>query len=197
MTKYRQLYFAKLVLIVKYLCQHIGSRQQVKFRKAYYANILAMSSAQLKKSICDIALTIGLHPASLGVESEHDGRIYVPDGVNVWVRVAENMHEIAQTRQAKYDSSGSAESAKKAAVRACTKHQLKSEYQIPSRVMQVQVTKGTVSVVIVVEHRNLGTHLHSIRDSLPNALIIMVSLPPVSCLTSLELTACTVDARVL
>ena len=43
--------------------------------------------------------------------------------------------------------------------------------------MDIRITKGTVTIVIVVEHRNIGTRLNSIQKDLPNAVIIMVNLP--------------------
>ena len=128
----------------------------------------------------DIALTVGLHPASLGVESECDGRIYIPEGMKIVVFYAQNLYEVAQARDAKLTLTGDTNAAKKAAIRSCAKMTLASEQTIPSKVMDIRITKGTVSVVIVVEHRNIGTRLDSIREDLPNALIIMVNLESMS-----------------
>ena len=45
---------------------------------------------------------------------------------------------------------------------------------------EVKITKGNIAIVIIVEHRNIGTTLTSIREDLPNAMVIIVNLPSVS-----------------
>ena len=170
----------KLTLLVNYLLQHIGSRQQVKFRQAYYANVLSLTEAQLKKNIQDIALTIGLHLASLGVESECDGRVYIPESMKITVLIAANLYEVAQAHQVMRIATGDLGRAKIAALRACAKMTLSSEQTIPSKIMQIKVVRGTIAVVVVVKHRNIGTHLDAFRGDLPNALIVMVKLPSMS-----------------
>ena len=142
--------------------------------------MLSLTQAQLKKSIQDIALTIGLHPTSLGVESECDGRIYIPESVKISARIAENLYNVAQAREAKLTSTGDINMAMKAALGACTKMTLTSEQTIPSKVMDIRITKDTVAIVIVVEHRNIGTRLDFIQKDLPNAIIIMVNRPSMS-----------------
>ena len=84
-----------MIPLIEYLVQHIGFCQQVKFRQAFYANVLSLTQAQLKKN-GDIALTINLHPASLGVKSECDGRICIPESVKISALIAENLYEVAQ-----------------------------------------------------------------------------------------------------
>ena len=174
------------MLVIKYLVQHIGTREEVKFRQAYYANVLSLTQAQLKKNIQDIALTIGLHPTSLGVESECDGRIYIPESVRITTRIAENLYKVAQAKDATLASTKDKNLAHKAALRACSKMTLASEQTIPSKVMDIRITKGTVRIVIVVEHRNIGTRLDAIQKELPNAIIIMVNLPSVSDVTGAD-----------
>ena len=156
------------------------SRQQIEFRQAFYTNILSLTQAQLTENIQDIALTVGLHPASLGVESECDGRVYIPKNLEISVLVAENLYEVAQARQAKLASTGDNDDAKTAAFRACAEMTLTSEQTIPSKIMQIKIAKGSVAVVIVVEHRNIETHLNAIREHLPNSLVVMVKFPSIS-----------------
>ena len=88
---------------------------------------------------------IGLHPASLGVESECDGRIYIPKGVRIIVFITENLYEVAQARDAKLTSTGDINMAKKAAIRACAKMTLTSEQTIPSKVMEIRITNYTAN----------------------------------------------------
>ena len=75
----------------------------------------------------------------------------------------------------------------KAALRACTNMTLTSEQCIPSMVMQIKIIKGTVAIFIVVEHMNIGTTLATIREDLPNAIIIMVNIPSMSDVPGAEL----------
>lgn len=140
----------------------------------------------MRKNIQDIALTVGLHPASLGVESECDGRIYIPDSIKIVVRIAENLYEVAREREAKLAKTGDKTLAKKAALAACKKMTLTSEGTIPSKVMEIKITRGEVGIIIVVEHRNIGTRLDSIRKDLPNAVVVMVSVHLMSEITIAE-----------
>ena len=45
---------------------------------------------------------------------------------------------------------------------------------------EVNIAKGNIAIIIVVEHRNIDTTLALIRGDLPNAIIIMVNLPSMS-----------------
>lgn len=73
--------------------------------------------------------------------------------------------------------------AKKAALRACIKITLTSEQTVPSKVMNIRITKRTMAIIIIVKHQNIRTRLNSIQKDLPNAIIIMVNLPSISDVT--------------
>ena len=65
------------------------------------------------------------------MESECDGRVYIPKNLKISVLVAENLYEVAQARQAKLASTGDNNGAKSAALRACATMTLTSEQTIP------------------------------------------------------------------
>ena len=99
------------------------------------------------------------------------------ESVKMSTLIAENLYKVAQAKDAKLASTKDTYMAQKVALRACAKMTLTSEQTIPSKVMDIKITTGTVTIVIVVEHRNIGTRLNSIQKDLPNAVIIMVNLP--------------------
>ena len=65
-------YFAKFIIVIAYILQHVGISEHAKFRQAGYVKPLSMSQTNREYLVNNNAITAGLHPWSLGLEPETD-----------------------------------------------------------------------------------------------------------------------------
>ena len=167
---------------VKILVQLMGivdMQEHEKLRVLHYA--LAMRTAQLNRYILDIALTVDLHPALLGLETEEQGRFFVGGGLSFRVRYCQNLFRSGM--EAKHMRTEEGYLTKEAIMnrRICqvATYPANEQHIIPQRVMMIQTDRCAVAAVIVVEHRNVAEALQYWRDDLADCLVVMVIIPPI------------------
>ena len=159
-------YFAKLELIIEYLCLQIASHSPVKLRQAGYAQSLVMTQPQLRKMVCDIALTLNMHPANLGINPEENALIYLsPQKVRLKAWICSNPFTFAKTKKV---------NGLQAAMHSCEIKTIQDGGVTPSRIMELRLTKGSVRAVVVVEHKNIGRELSWVQDNFKDVIIISV-----------------------
>ena len=157
------------------MLQHVGTCEHVKFRQAGYAKSLSMSQPNLRDFVNNIAVTAGLHPWSLGLEPETDGKVYLNPTTTVKLWIVENLFKFAAKRQ----SDGF-----RNAIGSIKPRPISNTEPIPTRIMQLKVTKGlsTLRAVVIIEHKNIGLAAHWVQENMENVIIIIVRFPVSPCL---------------
>ena len=130
-----------------------------------------MSQPNLKNLVNNIAVTAGLHPWSLGLEPETDGKIYLNPTTRIRLWIVDNLFKFAGKRHADGFEN---------ALGSIKPRGISNTEPIPTRIMQLRVTKGlsTLRAVVVIEHRNIGLAVHWVQENLANVIIIIVCLLP-------------------
>lgn len=168
-------WFIQLTLMCEYLVQHIGTKSLVKFRQAFYVNKKFMTSSQLHAMLWGMAITVDLHPWSLGVEPQEDGRVWVGASIRLRCYVAKELYHVAQARA---DAERAGRDVERAVLQACENHGLThaaGEVTIPTRVYKIKSIGGKdPQFVIIVEHQNTGTMLQWVETNGREAVIVMV-----------------------
>ena len=162
------------------MAQWIGSGEHVKFRQAQYAKQLSMSPCVLRKMLCDIAVTLKLHPWSLGLEADNDGRIFLPETIVLKVFTTPNLWDTARKIQEIGNPKDKSERLSLVRRFACCNKEIRNEQVIPTKVIDIELTKGEIKAVVVMEHRNLSTRLEWFEKNSKHMILIMVSLLPAS-----------------
>ena len=154
-------------MVIEYILQHVGMSEHVKFRQGGYAKCLSMSQSNFKDLVFNIAVTAELHPWSLGLEPEADGQVYLNPTTTIKLWIVDNLFKFA----AKIQSGGFQNALGSIKPRA-----ISNTEPIPSRIMQLKVTKGlpALRAVVVVEHKNIGLAVHWVQHNLENVMIIIV-----------------------
>ena len=155
-----------------YLLKIVGKQIHKKFRGCHYE--LGMTTAQARRLIADVALTIDVHPANLGIEPETEGKVYVAEDVRIRLWTAENLFQFAEATREYRDSKNRVtdEGIEKFGQRMT----IRRVENIPPRIMKIKPVKPTaVRAVIVVEHRNIAYALDWFRHNLQGCMIVMVT----------------------
>lgn len=128
-----------------------------------------MSQPNLRNLVFNIAVTAGLHPWSLGLEPETDGIVYLNPTTTIKLWIVDNVFKFA----AKIQSDGF-----KNALASIKPRSVRNTEPIPTRIMQLRVTRGMAALraVVVVEHKNIGLAVHWVQENLENVMIIIVRL---------------------
>ncbi|KAG6991448.1 hypothetical protein G7Y79_00052g087880 [Physcia stellaris] len=165
------MYFAKMVVVIRYVLDHVDTQFPYTQRRAQYA--LGMPTSTLKSLITDLACTVNMHPANLGLTTEDDGRLYFGKKMYVRVYIAENLFQLAE--KLKHVNREDHRVFSEHVRRNCTLKDLHSDDTIPSRVMDIDLRKTVPVAVIIVEHRNLATSFDWFKENIKGCLIIMTA----------------------
>ncbi|KAL8756500.1 MAG: hypothetical protein Q9184_004482 [Pyrenodesmia sp. 2 TL-2023] len=148
-------------------------RQPLKSRFIEYKEVypgMPGSLPAIKRKMLDLALTVGVHPAALGIMYEESGKVGLPNGVTIHAnQVADifNFNDRDKTR-----SKLPADSCK---TRVITTG---GEKAIPRSVIDMKATWSTqhvkINAVIVVEHRNLAGIITQHDFAMKDVLVVMV-----------------------
>lgn len=169
-----QEYMATFVAVICYLLRLVGRQIHKKARGSHYE--LGLTVPQARRYVADVALTIDMHPASLGIEPENDGKVYVADDIKLTLSIAENLFQFAEAVRDHRTADGRVQDA--AIDKYCRTMTVRRLETIPSRIMRIKVRKGTtVRAVIVVEHRNVAYAMDWFRNNMHGCIIVMVILP--------------------
>ncbi|KAL8917616.1 MAG: hypothetical protein Q9208_007844 [Pyrenodesmia sp. 3 TL-2023] len=115
-----------------------------------------MSNAQFKDMVNDLAVTCRLHPTSLGVDAEEDGRLSTGQSLGIKVERVENVLSESPVAKPQALHDGAA---------------------IPGRVVNIRVHKSKIRAVLVVEHKNLATALEWTKNGTKDVLIVIWAGP--------------------
>lgn len=121
---------------------------------------------QVKNTVEDLALSIGVHPWAFGVRPEGTGHLVLPPGILVDAIVVEIMFAFR-------NKSG-------VATKAYTWHSGHGSFTIiPAFVLRIKVrvtptAASGIRAVVIVEHRNLKT-LMAKTEAIPGAILVMTS----------------------
>lgn len=121
---------------------------------------------QVKNTVEDLALSIGVHPWAFGIRPEGTGQLVLPPGVLVDAIVVENMFAFR-------NKSGGA-------TKKYTWHSTHGPFiTIPACIQSIRVrvaseAESGIRAVVVVEHRNLKT-LMAKTEAIPGAILVMTS----------------------
>ena len=159
-----------MVHVMRYVLDHVDTQVHYKQRRAQYA--LGLPTSTLKSLITDLACTVNMHPANLGLSTEDDGRLFMGKKMFVRVFIAENLWQLAEKLKHvnREDRRVFSEHVRK----NCTRKALHSDDTIPSRVMDIDFGKTVPVAVIIVEHRNLATSFDWFKENIKGCLIVMV-----------------------
>lgn len=177
-----QTFFAHLTLLVQFLLEHIGLGDQRKFRQSLYANMGFLKEGQLRRMINSLAVTIGLHPLSLGIEPEETGKVWVNRSSKIRIRcwIADNVYDVAAVKQKalKTKTGPNRDVVVESAIdRACRQYSVTEETIIPSKVYKLNVSGGP-ALVLIVEHQNVALAFKWLGLNAMRTIIVMVcSLP--------------------
>ena len=164
-VSYLQKYFGQFMVIICHIVRLVDRQEHEKLRATHFS--LGIPTAQLKKWITDIALTINMHPATFGFESESDGVLFVGADVRLRIYRAVNLFlYAAHVKETRPDPKS------KGTLEAVT---LKTDNLIPLRIIRMDKCVAKIRVVLVIEHRNLGKGLQWMQDNLKDAVIVMVT----------------------
>ena len=176
-----QEYMASVVTVIMKLIHIVDAQEHKTLRALHYE--VAMKTPQLKRYIADIALTLDMHPANLGIESEESGRFYVGQDVHFNIRYCQNLFKVAQAAKDLRTDEGYLKAGAIMNRHICQRARFPAgmEYQIPHRVMKI-LSRGDclIRAVIVVEHRNVACAIEYWNKNLVFCLVVMVIVSPTS-----------------
>jgi hypothetical protein len=164
---------------VQYLVLHIGDREEIKFRQSFYANKGVFNEGQLRAMLNDLAVTTNLHPTSLGIQAQEAGTVWVGSNVRIKLHLVQNVYTAASTKANAAVSSGGMTAAQRDAhverevLKGCRQHTITKEQPIPCKIWKLECPRAP-SLVIVLEHRNVGTALKWLEQNASSTIIIMV-----------------------
>ena len=153
-------------MLAEWMMKATALKRATKLRHIYYAQVLRISQADIRKTINDIAITLHHHPLSLGVTSEADARLYMAPSKQIEVLVVDNTWSAAEShknRKAWRDG--------EASVRKVI---LGRDSTINSHIVKMKVVGG-VKAVIVTEHRNLDVESEWFQRNMHHSIVVMVS----------------------
>ncbi|KAL8735434.1 MAG: hypothetical protein Q9166_000980 [cf. Caloplaca sp. 2 TL-2023] len=143
-------YWVKFLKTATLLHDMVARREELKMRFIQYREAGAHERLDMvKEKMIDIALTLGMHPTSLGVKQQDSGMIILPDGVSLDNTVVTDMFGYLDRAR----SGGPKVTPGTQSIR------IHGEKPIPHRVLDVNVKRQStarIDAVVVVEHRNVS-----------------------------------------
>ena len=151
-------YIAKFVVVGMHVIEMISFKEPRKLRKLFYLLGSKQLSHQAIKSILyDWALTLNVHPWTLGITTQETGHVTVPPGLIMTCFIVNNVF---------------GRSAEKKGLRG-------DESTIPSRIRSINLKFKSgfkLRAVAVFEHRNLDFSSDNAKAYVPDVLIIQVRI---------------------
>ena len=180
---------ANFASVTSKLMTIIDSQEHKKLRGLHYE--LEMRPPQLKRYIADIALTLDMHPANLGIESEETGKFFVGTEIVFKVRLCRNLFKSAMAgTKAEVEGTDfefqtddgylTPQAIMNPNICQPVRYPTMREHTIPHRVVKIMTNNCPLRAVIVVEHRNVALGIEYWKDNLHGCLIVMVTIPYVS-----------------
>ncbi|KAL8973191.1 MAG: hypothetical protein Q9197_002454 [Variospora fuerteventurae] len=123
----------------------------------------------VKRTTLDLALTIGTHPAALGIVYEESGKVHLPQKVTVETLRVTNVFAFNNRDKSAAPQDG------------CTTTKLSpGEHAIPRSVVKLRVNVSlafgaVLSAVIVVEHRNLEGMITNHQFAMQDVMVVMTA----------------------
>ena len=138
------MYFARMIVVMKYVIDHVDTQTHYKQRAIKYA--LGLITATLIFLIVDLACTVNLHSTNLGLTIEDDGRLYMDNKMFVRVYIAENFFQLTEkTKHINRENHGAfSESVRN----LCTRKDLRSEIRLSrsnrerARQHEIDISRG-------------------------------------------------------
>ena len=126
---------------------------------------MSITGPYLRKLVNDIAVTIKVHPISLGLEAERDGRLYVARDLKLRAIIIDNVWIAAKARR-----EGKQLVPPHGSARWET---LRSEHTIPNQVVELR-SSTNARAIIIVEHRNVAISMARVQESFKSTIIVTV-----------------------
>ncbi|KAL8655774.1 MAG: hypothetical protein Q9210_000662 [Variospora velana] len=168
-------YWAKLLDVATTLYNMQVDRQALNSRFLEYKEIDPEMQGNLpvvKRKTLDLALTIGAHPAALGIVYEEIGKVHLPQKVTVETLRVTDVFAFNNRDKSAAPQDG------------CTSTKLSpGENAIPRSVVKLRVNislafGAVLSAVIVVEHRNLEDMITNHQFAMQDVVVVMTAGPP-------------------
>ncbi|KAL9595376.1 MAG: hypothetical protein Q9219_006478 [cf. Caloplaca sp. 3 TL-2023] len=165
-------YWKKLMEVACNLYNMQVDKQALKSRFIQYRDVEPENQESLpavKSKTLDVALTIGSHPASLGIMYEANGKIHIPQGVTIEITRVNDVFKYNNRDRGK-DPTGGCQTVKMPF----------GEHTIPRSVLGLKVQYPTnvginINAVVVVEHRNLAGIIIQHDFALQDVLVVMTA----------------------
>ncbi|KAL8899133.1 MAG: hypothetical protein Q9207_006351, partial [Kuettlingeria erythrocarpa] len=167
-------YWAKLLDVARTLYNMQVDRQALNSRFIEYKEVypgMPGSLPAVKIKMLDLALTVGAHPAALGIVYEESGKVCLPNGVNIHVDQVTDTFKFNDRDRSR--SKAPAGSSKKFIIT------VGEERPIPRSVTELKAIWSTqhvkISAVIVVEHRNLAGIITHHDFAMKDVIVVMTA----------------------
>lgn len=152
-----RVYIAKFIAVGLQLIEIIAYQDPRKLRKILYIlGTKLLKHEAIKTIIRDWAVTLNIHPWSLGVTTEDKGHVTVPPGMILTCTIINNVFKPTDVEKRSLRGFG---------------------VIIPSRIQSISLRGGSgrkLRAIAVFEHQNLNFEIAAVKDHMADVLIVQV-----------------------
>lgn len=152
-----RVYVAKFIVVALQLIEMISYEEPRKLRKILYIlGTKLLKHEAIKAIIRDWAITLNVHPWSLGVTTEEKGHVTIPPGLTMTCAMIDNVFKPTVVEK------------------RCLRG---SEVLIPSRIQGISVKASSglkLRAIAVFEHQNLNFEAAAVKEYMADVLIVQV-----------------------
>ncbi|KAI9741407.1 MAG: hypothetical protein M1834_003124 [Cirrosporium novae-zelandiae] len=143
-TQQQKQYWATIIVVIRQMLSRLAYHAQENERKVgYELRRPGLTAERANKLLKDIAITIGVHPISLGVIPESQGEVSIPSGWKLAAMTISNVFEY------------SAREGGGTRVETLTERRQIPMPTISTTLRRAKGYRGPIVAVVVVEHRNI------------------------------------------